>query len=164
MLVGKIVRFDRNRGYGFIAPDSGGEDVFVHANDLDVDEFAVAVGTRVEFEVIEGERGPKAYAVHVLDKVPTAVAAVGVAQADNATSVARPAHGASPSTAANGTASSRATNASDIEDECEVLSEREFTSEVTELLLTVAPTLTGAQIVGVREALSGLARSHGWVD
>ena len=34
MLTGKVVHFDDMRGYGFIAPDKGGEDVFVHANVL----------------------------------------------------------------------------------------------------------------------------------
>ena len=38
MLTGKVIRFDDVRGYGFIAPDGGGEDVFVHANVLGDDK------------------------------------------------------------------------------------------------------------------------------
>lgn len=60
VLAGKIIRFDQVRGYGFvafIAPEPGGDDVFIHAT--------VSVGTPVEFEVVEGERGPMAYDVRV---------------------------------------------------------------------------------------------------
>src|SRR5262249_26940807 len=64
---GKIVRFDQDRGYGFIAPDAGGEDVFVHARELAVVDRPVGPGTVVSFKVIDGERGLKAYDVNVLD-------------------------------------------------------------------------------------------------
>lgn len=60
MLTGKVVRFDEVRGYGFIAPDGGGEDVFVHANVLGDDKYVFGPGLRVEFEVSDGDRGPKA--------------------------------------------------------------------------------------------------------
>jgi CspA family cold shock protein len=45
-----------------------------------------------------------------------------------------------------------------------VLSERAFSIDVTELLLTAAPTLTGAEVVSIRKALCDLARSHRWID
>src|SRR5438067_13943591 len=64
---GKVVRFDEGRGYGFIAPDDGGEDVFVHANELTDRGVRVSVGTRVRFKVLGGERGLKAYDVELLD-------------------------------------------------------------------------------------------------
>jgi len=144
MVAGTIVRFDRTRGYGFIAPDLGGDDVFVHANDLDVDDDAVTVGRRAEFQVVDGERGPKAYGVRVLETTAAAGEAAG------------------PPREANGTAPAPAA-ALDV-DECEVLSEQEFSSEVTELLLRATPTLTGAQIVAVRKSLGDLARSHRWID
>ncbi|WP_345034392.1 cold shock domain-containing protein [Kutzneria kofuensis] len=38
MATGRVLRFDDVRGFGFIAPDSGSEDVFVHANDLSEDK------------------------------------------------------------------------------------------------------------------------------
>lgn len=65
MLTGRVVRFDEMRGYGFIAPDKGGEDVFVHANVLGDDKYMFCAGLPVEFEVTEGERGLKAHSVHI---------------------------------------------------------------------------------------------------
>ncbi|WP_261888031.1 cold-shock protein [Mycobacterium pseudoshottsii] len=58
-----MVRFDDVRGYGFIAPDSGGEDVFLHANDLDFDRLLAKRGTRVSFDIEDGPRGKFATAV-----------------------------------------------------------------------------------------------------
>jgi CspA family cold shock protein len=57
---GKVVRFDEFRGYGFVAPDAGGEDVFIHVNDLDFDKRLIEPGALVEFDVEDGDRGPKA--------------------------------------------------------------------------------------------------------
>jgi cold shock protein len=75
MITGKVVRFDEGRGYGFIAPDNGGEDVFVHASELTDRGVAVACGTRVQFNIVDGGRGLKAYDVRVLgDGVPEPVA------------------------------------------------------------------------------------------
>lgn len=72
VVTGKVVRFDEIRGYGFVTPDTGGEDVFVHVNDLDVDKRLIAPGAVVEFTVEEGERGPKASNVRVVRSVPSA--------------------------------------------------------------------------------------------
>ncbi|GLY17923.1 cold shock domain-containing protein [Kineosporia rhizophila] len=66
MATGKILRFDEIRGYGFIAPDSGGEDVFLHANALLAEKHQYHPGVPVEFDVIEGERGLKATGVRVI--------------------------------------------------------------------------------------------------
>jgi CspA family cold shock protein len=67
---GKVLRFDDVRGYGFIAPDDGGEDVFMHANDLRDEKFLFTPGTTVEFDVVEGDRGLKATGVRVLERGP----------------------------------------------------------------------------------------------
>ncbi|MDG4785169.1 cold shock domain-containing protein [Micromonospora sp. WMMD1102] len=68
MASGKLLRFDEVRGYGFIAPDSGGEDVFVHANDFGEEKHLIQPGMRLEYEVEHGERGLKAAAIRIVDR------------------------------------------------------------------------------------------------
>jgi CspA family cold shock protein len=60
MAQGTVKWFKNEKGYGFIAQD-GGNDVFVHYSVIQSDGFkTLAEGDRVEFEVIPGEKGPKA--------------------------------------------------------------------------------------------------------
>ncbi|MGW1681345.1 cold-shock protein [Saccharopolyspora sp. NPDC002376] len=66
MVTGKVVRFDEVRGYGFVAPEVGGEDVFIHVNDLTFDKRLVAPGVVVEFDLEESDRGPKASNVRIV--------------------------------------------------------------------------------------------------
>src|SRR3984885_1160667 len=54
--------------------------------------------------------------------------------------------------------------APDDEPMCDVLSREEFSQEIAELLLVNAPTLTGQQILQVRESMLECARKHGWID
>lgn len=61
------MRFDGARGYGFIAPDDGGEDVFLHVNDLLIPESYLRTGLKVAFEIEEGDRGPKASSVQLAE-------------------------------------------------------------------------------------------------
>jgi CspA family cold shock protein len=61
---GTIKFFNTAKGFGFITPESGSKDVFVHANDLG--GATVQEGTRVEFEVVAGRKGPQASGVRVL--------------------------------------------------------------------------------------------------
>ncbi|MEU1306390.1 cold shock domain-containing protein [Streptomyces shenzhenensis] len=130
MAAGRVVRFDSVRGYGFIAPEHGDEDVFLHVNDLLIPESMVRTGLEVEFEVEEGERGPKASSIRL-------------------------APGATP----------RAGSASVGDDSlCDVLQTVEFTTEITELLLQAAPTLTGQQIVQIRREFLQFAKKHGWTE
>lgn len=63
MLTGKVVQFDDVRGYGFIAPEKGGDDVFFHVNVLGDDRYVCGPGLPVEFESTDSDRGPKAISV-----------------------------------------------------------------------------------------------------
>jgi len=73
MPTGKVRFYDEEKGFGFIASDDG-QDVFLHASALP-DGVAVRKGTRVEFGVADGRRGPSALSVSVLDAPPSAVKA-----------------------------------------------------------------------------------------
>jgi CspA family cold shock protein len=64
MAQGTIKWFDNKKGFGFIAQDQGGADVFVHFSCIDGDGFkTLAEGDRVEFEVVNSDKGLKAAAV-----------------------------------------------------------------------------------------------------
>ncbi|RDG39822.1 cold-shock protein [Streptomyces corynorhini] len=82
MITGRVVRFDGARGYGFIAPDTGGEDVFLHVNDVLLPESQLCSGLEVEFEVEDGDRGLKASSVRLAPRaaVSTASAADGTCE------------------------------------------------------------------------------------
>jgi len=56
--VGTVKFYNDQKGYGFIAPDGGGKDVFVHVTDIG----ALAEGTRISFDTEPDKRGkgPKA--------------------------------------------------------------------------------------------------------
>lgn len=57
---GTVKWFNNQKGYGFISDESG-KDVFVHYTGLNMDGFkTLDEGQAVEFEVIEGEKGPQA--------------------------------------------------------------------------------------------------------
>lgn len=57
---GEILWFDRKKGYGFIATQDG-QDVFVHHSGISVEgPKTFYEGDRVTFDIVEGERGPKA--------------------------------------------------------------------------------------------------------
>ncbi|RKN05717.1 cold-shock protein [Streptomyces radicis] len=135
MVTGKVVRFDELRGYGFVAPDTGGEDVFIHVNDLEFDKRLLGPGMLVTFDVEEGDRGLKASNVRLQEG------------ADR--------HVSPPSRGSSGVPG---------DDLCDVLSAREFVEEITEALLRAAPTATSEQILAIRQRLIQLAHSHGWVD
>jgi cold shock protein len=64
MAKGTVKFFNAAKGFGFITPDGGGKDVFVHANDTG--GAVLQEGTKVEFEVVQGKKGPQASAVKVV--------------------------------------------------------------------------------------------------
>ena len=59
MSTGTVKWFNPNKGYGFISPDEGGEDLFVHHSEIQTQGYAsLDEGQKVEFEVGEGKKGP----------------------------------------------------------------------------------------------------------
>lgn len=61
MPVGAVKWFNAVKGFGFITPDDGGEDVFVHHSAIQMEGYRdLSEGQRVEFEVTQGQKGPQA--------------------------------------------------------------------------------------------------------
>ncbi len=66
MANGKVKWFNDSKGFGFIESEDG-TDVFVHHSDIEGDGFkTLAEGQSVEFEVVAGEKGPRASCVKKL--------------------------------------------------------------------------------------------------
>jgi CspA family cold shock protein len=67
MVQGTVKWFNADRGYGFIAPDDGTPDVFVHHSAIKADGFrGLEENQRVEFTVGRGAKGPQAEEVQVI--------------------------------------------------------------------------------------------------
>jgi CspA family cold shock protein len=61
MANGTVKWFNDAKGYGFITPTEGGKDLFVHHSNIVGNGFkTLAEGASVEFERVEGEKGPEA--------------------------------------------------------------------------------------------------------
>jgi CspA family cold shock protein len=61
MPTGTVKWFNESKGYGFITPEDGGKDVFVHHSAITGSGFkSLAEGQRVTFEVKQGAKGPEA--------------------------------------------------------------------------------------------------------
>jgi len=66
--LGVVKWFNGEKGYGFIARDNGEKDVFVHFSAIKAEGFrTLREGQRVEFEVVEGDKGPQAQNVDLID-------------------------------------------------------------------------------------------------
>ena len=67
MAQGAVKWFNAEKGYGFLAQDGGGPDVFVHYSAIVTDGYkSLEEAQRVEFEVTEGPKGPQAEQVRPL--------------------------------------------------------------------------------------------------
>jgi CspA family cold shock protein len=64
MATGTVKWFNAAKGYGFITPDEGGKDLFVHFSQIAGEGYkSLDEGSRVEFEAREGQKGPEATSV-----------------------------------------------------------------------------------------------------
>lgn len=145
---GKILRFDAVRGYGFIAPDRGGEDVFLHISALQGDMESARPGMVVEFDAVTSDQGRKALVARILPDAGLPWSTGSYAPRSGVST--RPVSGAS---------------GDDIDgDLCEVVTSAEFGREITDVLIAAVPTMTAAQIVQVRQRLSAYAQARGWLE
>jgi cold shock protein len=153
---GVVIRFDPIKGYGFVTPDGGGDDVFVHVNSVAGDKQELTLGARVDYEAMTTDRGVKALVIRVRPGGPTSrlgphAAVPATSPVQTPAEAPAPGHSPAPPQVAD-------------EELCDVLSERDFLTVTTEVLLANVPDLTAAQVLGVRQQMLALARRHSWVD
>lgn len=61
---GTVKWFNATKGFGFIEPSEGGDDVFAHFSEIDMDGYKVLKeGQEVEYELGDGDKGPKAVGI-----------------------------------------------------------------------------------------------------
>lgn len=63
---GKIKFFNATKGFGFITPDNGGKEIFVHISNIQGDAQSIREGQTVEFVEGQGRKGPEATEVTLL--------------------------------------------------------------------------------------------------
>ena len=152
MATGKVLQFDPARGYGFVAADDGGEDIFVHASVFEGDSNELVPGVPLEFQIMAGDRGRKAFGVRF--------AGSRSAPLQEAAPVPPP-----PVPPLQRLIPAPQEFSAPEEDQmCDVLSQTEFGTELTELLLNTIPALHGPQILELRQSMLGFAKKRGWVD
>ncbi|NUU25588.1 MAG: cold-shock protein [Streptomycetaceae bacterium] len=68
MAQGSVKWFNAEKGFGFIEQDGGGPDVFVHYSEIQGGGYrSLEEGQRVEFEIGQGQKGPQAMQVRILE-------------------------------------------------------------------------------------------------
>lgn len=65
MTQGTVKWFNESKGFGFISLDDGSKDVFIHHSAIQMEGFkTLHEGQRVEFDVVQGQKGPAAENLH----------------------------------------------------------------------------------------------------
>jgi cold shock protein len=72
---GTVSWYDEGKGFGFVTPDSGGADVFVHVRALADGLSSLTEGDRVTYQVAHGDKGPQARDVHLVGAAAPSAAA-----------------------------------------------------------------------------------------
>jgi len=61
MATGTVKWFNDSKGFGFITPDGGGEDLFAHFSEINMQGFkTLKEGQKVTFEIVDGKKGKQA--------------------------------------------------------------------------------------------------------
>ena len=67
MATGTVKWFNASKGYGFISPSSGGDDLFAHFSAIEMDGYkSLKEGQNVEFDIQDGPKGPQAAHIRAL--------------------------------------------------------------------------------------------------
>jgi CspA family cold shock protein len=67
MATGTVKWFNASKGYGFISPNNGGDDVFAHFSAIEMDGYkSLKEGQHVEYEIQDSPKGPQAAHIRML--------------------------------------------------------------------------------------------------
>lgn len=60
MMKGTVKWYNKEKGFGFIAPDDGGRDIYMQSANIETEDHELIDGMRIEYESFMGRKGPEA--------------------------------------------------------------------------------------------------------
>ncbi|WP_106507583.1 cold-shock protein [Brachybacterium timonense] len=72
---GKVKFYDADKGFGFVLDDEDGQSVYVHASNLPGGVTTLRPGTKVDFDMVDGRRGPQVLTLQLVDPAPSVMRA-----------------------------------------------------------------------------------------